>query len=97
MSNDTAVIQGEVISQVSKQFGPEMAEYVEQSMATNPESPFVRMIADSLTAKKHLENGEIDQAATIITTYRQMAAACGIEALFDIMLDSIGISLPDAN
>ena len=89
--SDTIAVRGQVVKTVSEQFGPEMAQYVEQSMATDASSPFAQMITDAMKARQLIEDGKHNEARDIIAVYRAMAEQAGIEPLFDIMMESLGI------
>lgn len=82
-----------VIAKVTETYGPDMAGYVEQSMATDPDSPFVTMITDAIAARTAIEEGRVDDAVVIVRTYRTMASSVGLEPMFDALMESLGIPL----
>lgn len=91
VSVDTEAVRGVVVQKVSDQFGEDLAGYVERSMRTDPDSPFVKMIEDAIQARTCLESGDAEGAVKIITTYRQLAESMGIGPMFDALMESLGI------
>lgn len=91
MSVDQEAIRGVVVSKVSEQYGPDMADYVDASMRTDPSSPFARMISDAITARTAIDEGRVDDAVLIVKQYRTLAASIGAEPLFDALMESLGI------